>query len=73
MVSVVGALSILGLIWIDVGDIFDPVQGILVNKPLDVISALFIASGFVAYFVIRAIQRRRGVDIGLNFAEIPPE
>lgn len=30
-------------------------------------------AGFVLYYVARAVQLRRGVDIGLNYAEIPPE
>jgi basic amino acid/polyamine antiporter, APA family len=31
------------------------------------------AGGFVLYYVARAIQLRRGVDIALNYAAIPPE
>ena len=31
------------------------------------------AIGFVAYFVIKAVQRMRGVNIDLAYREIPPE
>jgi hypothetical protein len=34
--------------------------------------AIFL-SGFVIYFVARALNRRRGVEIGKRFAEIPIE
>jgi hypothetical protein len=29
--------------------------------------------GVIGYFVARAIQRRRGINIDLNFRMIPPE
>jgi APA family basic amino acid/polyamine antiporter len=32
-----------------------------------------IVAGFVLYYVAKAVQRTRGVDIGLHYAEIPPE
>jgi basic amino acid/polyamine antiporter, APA family len=31
------------------------------------------AGGFVLYYIARAVQRKRGVDIALNYQEIPPE
>ncbi len=34
---------------------------------------VFYAIGFLWYYVAKAIQARRGVDISLNYAEIPPE
>lgn len=32
-----------------------------------------LAAGFIAYYVIKAIQKSRGVDIDLAYREIPPE
>jgi amino acid transporter len=32
-----------------------------------------IVAGFVLYFVARAVQRSRGIDIALNYSDIPPE
>jgi amino acid transporter len=35
--------------------------------------AACIVAGFVLYYAARAVQRSRGVDISLHYAEIPPE
>jgi hypothetical protein len=32
-----------------------------------------VVAGVVIYFISRAVQRRRGIDIGQAFSEIPPE
>jgi uncharacterized membrane protein (DUF4010 family) len=29
--------------------------------------------GIAGYYVVRSIRKRRGIDIGLVFKEIPPE
>jgi hypothetical protein len=35
--------------------------------------AACIVAGFVLYYLARLVQRGRGVDIALNYSEIPPE
>jgi hypothetical protein len=35
--------------------------------------AACIVAGFVLYYVARSVQRARGIDISLHYAEIPPE
>jgi APA family basic amino acid/polyamine antiporter len=83
--SLVGVLSVLCLGAILVSMLLDPVSGISLNPSLDagsgagipfmmfLVNIAVFASGFVVYYVARAIQRRKGIDITLAYREIPPE
>jgi amino acid transporter len=67
------AIPLLGLIeWALIADVNSGAS--LKGNPgrLLVVIGIFLV-GLPLYYVIRAAQRRRGVDIDLNFKEIPPE
>jgi APA family basic amino acid/polyamine antiporter len=50
-----------------------PALGIHDRRQGALIMASGILAGFALYFVARAVQAKRGVDIRLNYREIPPE
>lgn len=67
------ALPLLGLIeWALIADVNSGTS--LEGSPrILAFSLILFVVGFPVYYVIRAIQRRRGIDIDLSFGEIPPE
>jgi amino acid transporter len=74
VLSILGVLSLLGMMTIAWAFLNDPQSGISFSAPfmLYVNLAVFL-SGFVYFFAVKFIQARKGVDIDLAFAEIPPE
>jgi amino acid transporter len=74
VLSIVGGLSIVGMGVIEYAYLNDPNSGISFKAPTMIfINLAVLLSGFVFYAVTRFIRARQGVDIGLAFAEIPPE
>jgi len=75
VVSIIGILSLIGMALISYVLLNDQNSGtaIAVNPERVVLALVVPMIGFVAYFVIRAIQRTRGVNIDLAYREIPPE
>ncbi|MEJ2744939.1 MAG: APC family permease [bacterium] len=85
VISIMGALSVVFLICAMVAILLDPVSGIGIKPSADegtgkgvafmmlLINIAVFASGFVVYFIAKAIQKARGRDIALAFKEIPPE
>ncbi|MGH2677903.1 MAG: APC family permease [Actinomycetota bacterium] len=73
LMSVVGFLSLVALIIEAWAFLTDPSAG-LNGRPLLVWMNIGIfVSGFVIYYIAKAVQRSRGVDISKRFAEIPIE
>jgi amino acid transporter len=74
VLSILGGLSIVGMGVIEYAYLNDPNSGISFSAPTMIFVNLGVfASGFVFYGVVRLVRARQGVDLGLTFAEIPPE
>jgi amino acid transporter len=74
VLSIVGALSIVGMGVIEYAYLNDPNSGISFKAPtMILINVAVLLSGFVFYGVTRFVRARQGIDLGLAFAEIPPE
>jgi basic amino acid/polyamine antiporter, APA family len=72
-ISIVGALSLASLVVMAWAFLTDPSAGLNGKPGLIAMNVGIWLSGFVIYFVARAIQQRRGVDISRRFREIPVE
>jgi amino acid transporter len=74
LLSILGVLSLIGMLIIAWAFLNDPQSGISFSQPfmLYVNLGVFL-SGFAYFFATKFLQARNGVDIGLAFAEIPPE
>jgi amino acid transporter len=74
VLSILGVLSIVGMGVIEYAYLNDPNSGISLRAPtMILINVAVFLSGFVFYVITRAVRARQGVDLGLAFAEIPPE
>jgi len=75
VVSIIGVLSLIGMALISYVLLNDQNSGTALGvNPERVALALAVPTiGFVAYFIIKAIQKTRGVNIDLAYREIPPE
>lgn len=85
VISVMGALSAVFLVCAIAAVLFDPVSGISIMPSADagmgkgvpfimfVVNVAVFLSGFVVYFIVKAVQKAHGRDISLAFREIPPE
>lgn len=74
VLSVMGALSAIGMGIIAWAFLNDPQSGVSFSSPLMLYVNLGVfLSGFVYFYAVKFIKARQGVDIGLAFAEIPPE
>lgn len=74
VLSILGVLSIVGMGVIEYAYLNDPNSGISFKAPtMILINVAVFLSGFVFYVITRAVRARQGVDLGLVFAEIPPE
>jgi hypothetical protein len=75
VVSIIGVLSLIGMALISYVLLNDQNSGtaLAVNPERVALALIVPIIGFVAYFIIKAIQRTRGVNIDLAYREIPPE
>jgi basic amino acid/polyamine antiporter, APA family len=73
LMTVVGFLSLVALVIEAWAFLTDPSAGLNGRPFLVWMNIIIFVSGFVIYFVAKAIQRSRGVDISRRFAEIPIE
>jgi len=81
VISLMGALSILFLAVVEVSILFDPVSGISLSPTYEdggpffmlLLNLLVFFCGFIYYAIRKWLLKRRGIDIGLAFNEIPPE
>jgi amino acid transporter len=74
VLSILGVLSLIGMLIIAWAFINDPQSGISLSSPFMIYVNLGVfLSGFVYFYATKFIQASKGVDIDLAFAEIPPE
>ncbi|MCL2420168.1 MAG: APC family permease, partial [Conexibacteraceae bacterium] len=73
VMSIVGGLSFIALVIMGWAFWTDPSAGIVGQTPAKILNFGIFASGLVIYFVAKAVQRRRGVDVSQRFKEIPVE
>jgi amino acid transporter len=73
VVSIVGALSVVALVIMAWAFLTDPSAGLNGRPGLVWMNVGIFASGLVIYFVAKAVQRSRGVDISKAFKELPVE
>jgi APA family basic amino acid/polyamine antiporter len=74
VLSIVGVLSLVGMGVIEYAYLNDPNSGISFRAPtMLLVNVAVFLSGFVFYAVTRMVRARQGIDVGLAFAEIPPE
>jgi APA family basic amino acid/polyamine antiporter len=72
-ITLVGALSFVALLVMAYAFLTDPSAGLNGKPGLIAMNVGIWLSGLVIYFVARAVQARRGVDISRRFKEIPVE
>jgi APA family basic amino acid/polyamine antiporter len=73
VVSIVGALSVIALVVMAWAFLTDPSAGLNGRPGLVWMNIGIFASGLVIYFIARAVQRSRGVDISKAFQKLPVE
>lgn len=74
VLSILGVLSAIGMGVIAWAFLNDPQSGVSFAQPLMLyINIAVVLSGFVYFYVAKWVRSRQGIDIGLAFAEIPPE
>jgi len=73
VVSIVGVLALIALAIAAWAFLVDPSAGLNGHPALILMNVLIFLSGFVIYWVARAIQRGRGIDIDLLNQELPAE
>jgi APA family basic amino acid/polyamine antiporter len=73
VMSIVGALSLVALGIMAWAFWTDPSAGIAGKTSTKILNFAIFGSGLVIYFVAKAIQRSRGVDVSQRFKEIPVE
>ena len=73
--SIVAALSLVGMILIAAILILDPSSGLYYKTGYNnlIFTGATFVSGIVVYGIVRLVQARRGVDVTLAYREIPPE
>jgi APA family basic amino acid/polyamine antiporter len=73
VMSVVGFLSLVALAIEAWAFLTDPSAGLSGRPFLVWMNIIIFISGFVIYYIAKAVQRSRGVDVSRRFAEIPVE
>jgi APA family basic amino acid/polyamine antiporter len=73
VMTFVGVLSVIALVIMAWAFLTDPSAGLNGHPGLIWMNVGIFLSGLVIYYIAKAVQRRRGVDISRRFAEIPIE
>jgi amino acid transporter len=74
LLSILGVLSLIGMVTIAWAFLNDPQSGISFSAPFMIyVNAGVFLSGFIFFYGAKFIQARQGIDINLAFMEIPPE
>jgi amino acid transporter len=74
VLAILGVLSIAGMGVIEYAYLNDPNSGISFSAPtMLLVNVAVFLSGFVFYGIVKLVRSRQGVNVGLAFAEIPPE
>ena len=75
VMTILGILGAISVIWMDYEVIINPsyagIPVALSNISLMILAAIFVI-GLIFFFVAKAIQKSRGLDLSLVFKEIPP-
>ena len=71
VVTIIGILSLISCIFMAVIFVLDPMSGM--TPTMIVFNVVIFLSGLVVYYVAKAIQARRGVDVSVSYKEIPKE
>ena len=71
VITIIGVISLLSCIFMAVIFVLDPLSGM---TPVMIgFNVVVFLSGLVVYYVAKAIQSRRGVDVSVSYKEIPKE
>ncbi len=73
VMSIVGLLSLVALVIMAWAFLTDPSAGLNGRPGLILMNVGIFLSGLVIYYIAKAVQRARGVEISRRFAEIPIE
>jgi APA family basic amino acid/polyamine antiporter len=73
LVSILGALSVITLTVMAWAFLTDPSAGLNGHPILIWMNVLIFLSGFVIYYIAKAVQRSRGIDISKAFQQLPVE
>lgn len=73
VMSLVGSFSVITLAIMGWAFWTDPNAGILGHTPAKILNFAVLGSGLVVYYLAKALQKRRGVDVSRRFKEIPVE
>jgi hypothetical protein len=83
VLSIVGGLSLLACIIMEWVYLNDPYSGISLDPStlssgilgfgMLLVNVTIFLSGLIIYYVAQAVRRRSGVDVALNYKEIPVE
>jgi amino acid transporter len=74
LLSILGVLSLIGMIIIAWAFLNDPQSGISFKQPfMLIVNAGVFASGFIFFYGAKLVNAQKGIDINLAFMEIPPE
>jgi amino acid transporter len=71
-ITITGVLALITMIWVGYRTAVDPVFGANSVAAITVMVGTFVVA-IIWYFVARAVQNRRGVDLDSRFEEIPIE
>jgi low affinity Fe/Cu permease len=71
-ITITGVLALITMIWVGYRTAVDPVFGANSAAAIAVMVGTFVIA-IIWYFVARAVQNRRGVDLDARFDEIPIE
>ncbi len=71
VITIIGLLSLISCIFMAVIFVLDPMSGM---TPVMIgFNVVVFLSGLLVYFIAKAVQKRRGVDVSVSFKEIPKE
>ena len=73
VVSIVGALALVALIIMAWAFLADPSAGLKGHPVLIWMNIGIFVSGFVIFYIAKAVQKSRGIDISKSFAQLPVE
>ena len=73
VITIVGVLGFLGIVFCEVLYWIDPSAGIAGNPTMVAYNLGVFFSGYLIYYIIKTVQKGRGIDITLAFDDIPPE
>lgn len=75
VMSILGVVSLLAIVAVAAVLVLDQNSGtsLALNGDRVILGVVVLAAGLPLYYIARAIQRARGIDIALAYRELPPE